>query len=158
MKLHRIRLIAAAIVVTAGFVIAGCGSSGSSGGASSQSTSTPAPASTGSESTSTPAETSTASTGTTTIKVSADPGGQLAFVEKTLTAPVGKSTIEFTNASPVPHNIAVEANGKNLGPTEDISNGGKTTLSIDLPAGTYEFYCAVPGHREAGMKGVLTVK
>lgn len=172
MKLHHSRLIAAAIVVAAGLVIAGCGSSSPSASTpppaatstGSQSTSTPATGtSTGSESTSTPAApTSTGSESTstpaaTTIKVEADPGGQLAFVQKTLTAPAGASTIAFTNASPVPHNIAVESGGKAIGPSKTIMDGGTTTLSIKLPAGTYEFYCDVPGHRQAGMKGVLTV-
>jgi plastocyanin len=31
------------------------------------------------------------------------------------------------------------------------------TGTINAPAGTYDFYCSIPGHREAGMVGVLTV-
>lgn len=29
--------------------------------------------------------------------------------------------------------------------------------SFTLPAGTYQFYCSEPGHKEAGMVGTLTV-
>jgi uncharacterized cupredoxin-like copper-binding protein len=38
--------------------------------------------------------------------------------------------------------------------------GGETgTLKFTLlEAGTYEFYCAVPGHKEAGMTGTLIVR
>ncbi len=35
---------------------------------------------------------------------------------------------------------------------------GKTSVSAELAPGTYTFYCTVPGHREAGMEGTLTVK
>lgn len=28
----------------------------------------------------------------------------------------------------------------------------------ELTAGTYDFYCSIPGHKEAGMTGTLTVK
>ena len=31
------------------------------------------------------------------------------------------------------------------------------TGQFTAPAGTYQFYCAQPGHREAGMVGTLTV-
>jgi len=31
-------------------------------------------------------------------------------------------------------------------------------LTLDLKAGTYTFYCSVPGHRQAGMHGTLVVK
>jgi uncharacterized cupredoxin-like copper-binding protein len=37
---------------------------------------------------------------------------------------------------------------------------GKTATGTtgELAAGTYDFHCSVPGHKEAGMVGVLTVK
>lgn len=35
--------------------------------------------------------------------------------------------------------------------------GGSFTLQVDEP-GEYEFYCAVPGHAEAGQVGTLTVE
>jgi transcriptional regulator with XRE-family HTH domain len=36
--------------------------------------------------------------------------------------------------------------------------GGQTSVSVDLTPGTYTFFCSVPGHEQAGMKGTLTVK
>ena len=40
----------------------------------------------------------------------------------------------------------------------EVSGGGdKASKKVELEAGSYEFYCTVPGHEEAGMKGTLTV-
>jgi uncharacterized cupredoxin-like copper-binding protein len=39
-----------------------------------------------------------------------------------------------------------------------VGPGGTSTVSASLKPGTYTFYCTVPGHREAGMSGTLTVK
>jgi len=36
--------------------------------------------------------------------------------------------------------------------------GESVTETVTAPAGTYEVYCAVPGHREAGMVGTLVVQ
>jgi uncharacterized cupredoxin-like copper-binding protein len=36
--------------------------------------------------------------------------------------------------------------------------GGTKTLKLTLKAGTYTYYCSVPGHRAAGMQGTLTVQ
>ena len=47
-------------------------------------------------------------------------------------------------------------NGKTLGATPTFSGASKT-LMVNLKPGTYTFYCSVPGHRQAGMHGTLTV-
>jgi plastocyanin len=80
----------------------------------------------------------------------------LKFTSDTLSAKAGKVTIAFTNASPVPHNLAVAQGTKQLGITPTFS-GGTKKLALKLAAGTYTFYCTVPGHRQAGMQGTLTV-
>jgi plastocyanin/mono/diheme cytochrome c family protein len=93
------------------------------------------------------------------IPVDADPAGGLKFVQTTLTAPAGEVTLELKNESAVPHNIAVRGNGVDSDVSDTIQGGTATaSLTVPLEAGEYEFYCAVPGHFEAGMKGTLTVE
>ena len=54
---------------------------------------------------------------------------------------------------------AVLSNSSNkiLGQTP-VFDGGTKSFSATLKPGTYTYYCSVPGHREAGMQGTLTVK
>ena len=99
--------------------------------------------------------TTTPSAEATTLQLAADPGGALAFDKTSLDAPAGSVTIELTNDSSVPHNVEVEGNG--VEEESDTVTGESTSLTVDLQPGTYDFYCAVPGHREAGMEGTLTV-
>ena len=40
----------------------------------------------------------------------------------------------------------------------EIAPGDTEEVVVNLPAGTYEFICDVPGHAEAGMVGTLTVE
>jgi plastocyanin len=90
------------------------------------------------------------------LELEADPGGQLRFDKAELAASAGKVTITMTNPSSNPHNVAVEGNG--VDDEGDIVSGGDTsTVSPDLEPGEYTFYCSVPGHREGGMEGTLTV-
>ncbi len=50
-----------------------------------------------------------------------------------------------------------DSNGKEVGST-DVITGQSTTAEFTVKPGTYTFYCSLPGHEEAGMKGTLTVK
>jgi cytochrome c oxidase subunit 2 len=85
------------------------------------------------------------------------PGNQLAFDKKALTAQAGKVVLSLKNDSPIPHNIAIKGNGVNAkGPI--VTGGSRSTVTAELKAGTYTFYCSVPGHEQAGMHGTLTVK
>jgi plastocyanin len=102
------------------------------------------------------AEKATGSGGT--VAVEADPSGNLAFVSGEISAKAGKDTIEFTNESPVPHDVKIEdSSGKEVGGTEIVQEGSDTA-EVDLKPGTYTYFCSVPGHRQAGMEGTLVVK
>lgn len=67
----------------------------------------------------------------------------------------GTVSFHFTNTASIKHNLAIKG-AVDAGATADIRNGGSATLTVNLPPGTYEFYCAEPGHEMAGMKGTLT--
>ena len=92
------------------------------------------------------------------LAIAANPSGQLAFDKKTLSAKAGKVTITMTNMSPVGHNITIQqgTSGSVLGSTPTF-NGGSKSVTVNLKAGTYTFFCSVPGHRAGGMVGTLTV-
>jgi plastocyanin len=93
-----------------------------------------------------------------TLDVSSPSDGGLVFTPDGLQAKPGNVTIDYTNPSPVPHSIAVAtANGNVLGQVQPFANGKQSVQLTDLAPGKYVFYCTVPGHREAGMQGDLTV-
>ena len=91
--------------------------------------------------------------GGTMIELAADPGGELAFDQTELTAPAGDITIHLTNDAQIPHNVEVEGAG-----VSETVTGADTSLDVTLEPGEYVFFCAVPGHREGGMEGTLTVE
>jgi plastocyanin len=92
----------------------------------------------------------------TTLNVEASETA-LAFDTTELSAKAGKVTIDFKNPSAIPHNVVIEQNGKELSGFEPLAEGEESETA-ELKPGTYTFYCSVPGHREAGMEGTLTVK
>ena len=81
----------------------------------------------------------------------------LAYEEASLETESGKVTIEFKNPSSIGHDVAIEKDGEEIAGTEVISDGEDET-TVELEPGDYVFFCTVPGHREAGMEGPLTVR
>jgi plastocyanin len=99
---------------------------------------------------------SSSSGGGSTLRLSADKS-KLAFDKTSLTAKAGKVTLVMANPSGIPHAVGVEGKGVDKhGKT--VQKGGTSTVSANLKAGTYEFYCPVDGHKAAGMEGKLVVK
>ena len=144
----RIPLLAATVL--AALVVAACGSSSSSASTSAAATSTAAPA--------TSSAAAPVAGGGSTVTESADPSGALKYTSDKLTAKAGKVTINFTNKAPEDHNFTLTtAGGKMVGATPTFT-GGTKTLDVTLKPGVYTFFCSVPGHEMAGMKGTLTVK
>jgi plastocyanin len=93
------------------------------------------------------------------LALEASPTGQLAYVTNKASATAGPVTVEMPNSSGVSHNIAIQqgTSGPVLGASSFITKG-TTSATVTLKPGSYTFFCQVPGHRQAGMEGALTVK
>ncbi len=142
---------ASAVLAVAALSVVGLAACGSSSNDNSTTAASTPPATT-------PAAGGGAAGGTSTVNISTPSGSDLAFDQKTATAKAGNVTIDFDNKQPLQHDVAVaDSSGKVLGQT-DLVSSGTANATVDLQPGTYTFYCTVPGHREAGMQGTLTVK
>jgi plastocyanin len=124
----------AAIALSAAFVVAGCGGGGSTTATAARSTG--------------PGE---------KLALKAAPGSQLRYDKRTLQAKAGKVTIVMSNPSALSHSVAIEGNGVSRA-GQVVAPGGTSTVAAALKPGTYTYFCTVPGHRQAGMQGTLTVK
>jgi plastocyanin len=146
----RIPIVPLLALVVGVLALAGCGGSKTSSSATTAATTSTTPATTSS--------TAAPSSSTSALSLAANPEGQLSYSKTSLTAKAGKVAIAFTNSSPLSHNVTVESSsGSSVGATPTFQGGSKT-LALNLKAGTYKFYCSVPGHRQAGMEGTLVVK
>jgi uncharacterized cupredoxin-like copper-binding protein len=139
-------LVTVAVLALSLTAVAGCGGDDNNDASTTATTST-------TETTTTPA----GGGGGSTLKADADPSGALAFTKTSLRAKPGKVTIEMGNPSPVDHAVGIKGNGVDV-EGDTVGKGGVSTVTTNLKAGTYEFYCPVDGHEQAGMKGNLTVK
>lgn len=79
----------------------------------------------------------------------------LTFEPSELSAPPGEITVELTTEE-INHTFVIEQ----LDDREVVAAGANETASgtVELEPDTYTFYCSIPGHREAGMEGTLTVR
>jgi uncharacterized cupredoxin-like copper-binding protein len=88
------------------------------------------------------------------LHLTAKDSGGLRFSPGKLHAHKGKVTLVMANPSrsSLAHGIAIGGHkGKVVGP------GGTSRVTVRLKPGRYTYYCPVPGHRAAGMKGRLVV-
>jgi plastocyanin len=78
---------------------------------------------------------------------------EFVFDPATLSVPADEEvTIEVVNSGTVEHDFTLDEAGVKIPtPATETASG-----SFTVAAGTYTFYCSVPGHREAGMEGTLT--
>jgi plastocyanin len=90
------------------------------------------------------------------LEVTSPADGGLKFIPNGLTVKAGTVTLSYDNPSSVEHSIAIASEGKQLGATSTVRQG-TVKLTENLVPGQYVFYCTVPGHRQAGMQGTLTV-
>jgi plastocyanin len=93
---------------------------------------------------------------TTVLALTSPASGALVYSPEGLKAAAGEVEIVYDNPSVVPHNVALEFEGKEIGKSEVVTNS-ESSLKLDLDPGEYVFYCTVPGHRQAGMEGDLLV-
>jgi hypothetical protein len=88
-----------------------------------------------------PVETPAPDAEATTLQVTADPDGNLAYLEESLTGAAGEVTIEFDNPASIPHDVVIEdADGNDVGGTEVIvvtsSDGARAegeNVRLDVP-------------------------
>jgi plastocyanin len=146
----RRRLSAMALIVALGSTVTACGDDDASTAASEEST----PTATATE-TATPA----AASGDE-IKLTATEDGGLGWDPKELSAPAGSVTIAMDNpeGNKMPHAVSIEGNGVDESGNVVEGGAGTSTVTADLEAGEYTFYCPVGQHRQNGMEGTLTVE
>jgi plastocyanin len=146
------KVAALLVLVLASVALVACGSSSSS----TEAESSGGESASGAEK---PAEESGGGEGSGAIVGIATPAGtELAFTTKEASAPAGQVSIEFENPQALQHDVSIEdSSGKVVAKTELVSEGS-STATANLKPGTYTFFCSVPGHRQAGMEGTLTVK
>jgi plastocyanin len=70
-----------------------------------------------------------------------------------LEASGGQISVRMTNDDLFWHTFTIAGRGVDL----KVPLGASRRATFELPAGVYEFYCRVPGHRQGGMHGSLVV-
>jgi len=66
-------------------------------------------------------------------------------------------TVALKNTGTTPHDFTIDSlDGKKVQTTAAVGQTANVTFT-PAAAGTYQFYCAQPGHKEGGMVGTLTV-
>jgi plastocyanin len=81
--------------------------------------------------------------------------GNVFFKPTKLNAPKGIAKITLKNIESGTHDLVIR--GLPGFQVEVSGEGDVASRKVDLTKKKYEFYCSIPGHEEAGMKGTITV-
>ena len=102
--------------------------------------------------------TSTQSTTTTASAPKAVTATETEFKIALPSTTIGAGSYRFDvkNDGKIDHDFVIKGNGVDE-KTPTIGAGESATLDVDLKPGTYDVYCSIPGHKEAGMDLKLTV-
>lgn len=79
---------------------------------------------------------------------------KIALPSSSITA--GSYSFDVKNDGKIEHDFVIKGNGVDE-KTPTIGAGESATLKVDLKPGTYDVYCSIPGHKQAGMDLKLTV-
>jgi glucose/arabinose dehydrogenase len=71
-------------------------------------------------------------------------------------APAGTLRFDSENIGATPHALRIVGNGVDMS-TETFGPGQSRSLELNVPAGTYQLVCPLPGHEAQGMSATLTV-
>jgi plastocyanin len=138
--------LAAGVLAAVPIAAAGCGSSDSN-------------------SDSTSSGTSSGASNTNPNAPVAGPGGALtvseteyALTPTDATVKHGPVKIDVANDGKIVHTLNVEGPNGDIELGKDLQAGQKGSFTANLPPGKYEWYCPIPGHKDLGMKGEITVQ
>lgn len=93
-----------------------------------------------------------------TLALTSPEAGDLVFEPEMLEAEAGEVSLDYTNPSEVPHNVAIEDGSETVAQGETVTGGDSAAATATLEPGEYVYYCSIPGHREGGMEGDLAVE
>jgi plastocyanin len=96
----------------------------------------------------------TASTATLSGKAIVVSATNARYSATTLTANHGTVTVDFTNNDLFWHTFTVPALGVDI----RTPVKGHDQVSFNAAPGSYEFFCAIPGHKQIGMRGTLIIQ
>jgi uncharacterized cupredoxin-like copper-binding protein len=159
----RPRLVLAGVLLLAGIFVAACGETPTTAPAAAPTATTAAPAA-AEPTTAAPAAGEPTATTATSGSGGAAAGSPIAVTlkewaiePKTIQVPAGHQTFKVTNTGRLKHNFSIIVNGQEV-KTANLATGETATLEADIPAGTYDTLCDIPGHKQQGMAGTLEVK
>lgn len=102
----------------------------------------------------TPTSTPAATGATGRVPVSAR---SYSFTPSKLTIASGQRVTIALKSTDVPHDFVVNGPGLSNKKVVTVKGGKTATGKLVLPRqGKYQFYCSIPGHRAAGMRGTIT--